>query len=471
MAHFDLCVIGSGPAGYKGAIQAAKLGKSVCVVEREQVVGGAAINTGTIPSKALREAILTLTDRPVVMPRYQDFARARDGVYRNLMDCCNRIIANEIAIVREHFARNAVELRQGHARLVDPRTVEVQNEDTRLTLTADHVLIAVGTRPARPAGVSTSCECVVTSDELLLMEKLPHSMIVVGGGVIGTEYASMMTALGVKVTLIEGRDRLLDFVDREITEALQYHLRQNGLTIRLGEKVTRIEAIEPPRGARSVDNVMAQATLESGKTLRADCLLYAIGRQGATDDLGLENAGLRADNRGRIRVNEHFQTESPTIYAAGDVIGFPALASTSMEQGRLAACHMFGTPCRKVDELLPYGIYSVPEISMVGWTEERLTSEGIPYESGIAQYREIARGQLLGDEIGMLKLLVHQESRHVLGVHAIGTGATELIHIGQAAIAFKATVDYFVDTVFNYPTLAECYKVAAYNAINKLMCV
>ena len=326
-----------------------------------------------------------------------------------------------------------------------------------------------GTRPARPKGLPFDQCTVITSDEIVNLGFLPHSMIVVGGGVIGTEYASMLSALGVKVTLIEGRDRLLDFVDDEITEALQYHLRQNGMTLRLGEKVVTIDAIDAPRTARTADDRMAQATLESGKTIRADCLLYCIGRQGATDSLNLENAGLAADDRGRINVNEHFQTEASHIYAVGDVIGFPALASTSMEQGRQAACHMFDEPCHKAEQLLPYGIYSVPEISMVGWTEKRLTDDAIPYESGIAQYKEIARGQLLGDEIGMLKLLVHQETRHILGVHALGTGATELIHIGQAAIAFNATVDYFVDTVFNYPTLAECYKVAAYNAVNKLL--
>jgi NAD(P) transhydrogenase len=293
-------------------------------------------------------------------------------------------------------------------------------------------------------------------------------MIIVGGGVIGTEYASMLSLLGVKVTLIEGRSRLLDFVDAEITEALQYHLRQAGMTLRLGEKVVTIRKVEAPAGARTGNSVMAEAVLESGKTLRADCLMYAIGRQGATDRLNLKAAGLEADNRGRIKVNECFQTAVPHIYAVGDVVGFPALASTSMEQGRMSACHMFGAKYETVAELLPYGIYSIPEMSQVGWTEEKLTAEGIPYEAGIAQYKEIARGQLLGDEIGMLKLLIHQETHAILGVHIIGTGATELIHIGQCAMAFKATVEYFVNTVFNYPTLAECYKVAALNGLNKL---
>jgi NAD(P) transhydrogenase len=272
----------------------------------------------------------------------------------------------------------------------------------------------------------------------------------------------------VRVTLVEGRSRLLDFVDSEIIEAFQYQLRQAGMTLRLGEKVTRIETIEPPEGARSVNERMVEATLESGKTLRADCLLYAVGRQGATDELNLEAVGLTADSRGRVKVDVNYRTEIEHIYACGDVIGFPALASTSMEQGRLAACHMFGVPAQTTERLLPYGIYAVPEISMVGWTESQLTDEGIPYEAGIANYREIARGHLLGDTQGMLKMLLHQDSQAVLGVHAIGTGATELIHIGQAAIAFGATVDYFINTVFNYPTLAECYKVAALNGLNKI---
>jgi NAD(P) transhydrogenase len=310
---------------------------------------------------------------------------------------------------------------------------------------------------------------IITSDELLHLDVLPKSMIIVGGGVIGTEYASMMAALGVKVTLVEGRPRLLEFVDSEIIEALQYHLRQAGVTLRCGEKVVKIQKVESPSaGPGRAHRVMAEAMLESGKMLRADCLLYAVGRQGATNGLALENAGLSADDRGRIKVNEYFQTSKPHIYAAGDVIGFPALASTSMEQGRLAACHMFGEKCQQADTLLPYGIYAIPEISMVGWTEERLTAEQVPFESGIAYYRETARGQLLNDEIGMLKLLIHQESHAILGVHVIGTGATELVHIGQCAIAFKATAEYFVSAVFNYPTLAECYKIAALNGLNKL---
>ncbi|TVQ60903.1 MAG: Si-specific NAD(P)(+) transhydrogenase, partial [Phycisphaerales bacterium] len=309
---------------------------------------------------------------------------------------------------------------------------------------------------------------IVDSDSLLRRSSLPRSLIVVGGGVIGTEYASMLQALGVRVTLVEGRSRLLEFLDAEVSEALQYHLRQSGMTLRMGEKVVRIELIDPPPGARSSGEKLAMATLESGKTLMGDCLLFCIGRQGATDGLNLEAVGLSADDRGRISVNDRYQTEVPHIYACGDVIGFPALASTSMEQGRIAACNMFNERAESVPELFPFGIYAIPEISMVGWTEERLTEEGIPYEAGVANYREIARAQLMGDSTGMLKMLIHQDSRTILGVHAIGAGATELIHIGQAVMAFRGTVDYFINTVFNYPTLAECYKVAALNGANKL---
>lgn len=469
MRTFDLCVIGSGPAGQKAAIQAAKLGKSVCVVEKSPVVGGAAVNTGTIPSKALREAILTATGKSPFMPHMGDFSQARGRISLSaLVSACNEVIRAEISTIRAHFARNGVELLSGKARFKDPHTVEVEGAHAVEAVRGENIVIAVGTTPSCPPSIPFDDSDIITSDDMLRLKELPSSLIVVGGGVIGTEYASMFSALGVKVTLIEGRNKLLDFVDSEITEALQYHLRASGLTLRLGEKVVSIRKVEAVAGSRTSNNVMAEATLESGKTLRADCLLYAIGRHGATDSLNLAAAGLAADDRGRIGVNEHYRTSVPHIYAVGDVIGFPALASTSMEQGRMAACNMFGEQCESYGKFLPYGIYSIPEISMVGWTEDKLTSEGIPYESGVAQYKEIARGQLVGDEIGMLKLLIHQETRTILGVHAIGTGATELIHIGQAAMAFNGTVDYFVNAVFNWPTLAECYKVAALNGVNKL---
>ncbi|MBX3363818.1 MAG: Si-specific NAD(P)(+) transhydrogenase [Phycisphaeraceae bacterium] len=470
MRHYDLCVIGSGPAGQKAAIQAAKLGKKVAIIEAKEVVGGAAVNTGTIPSKALREAILGLAGTRTAMPTGADFtAAARRATLANLWACCQPVIMAEIDMVNGHMHSNGVDMIGGVAQFRDERTLDIRGVHSSTAVTADYFVIAVGSRPARPSSIPFDDRDIITSDEFIHLTNLPRSVIVVGGGVIGTEYASMLAALGVKVTIIEGRNRLLDFVDAEITEALQYHLRRLGVTLRLGEKVVRISRAPAPPGAMAENDMLAEAYLESGKCLRADCLLFCVGRQGATEQLNLPAAGLSADDRGRIQVNDRYQTAVPHIYACGDVIGFPALASTSMEQGRLAALHMFGKPGETVPELLPYGIYSIPEISMVGWTEEKLTASGIPYEAGIAQYKEIARGQLLRDDIGMLKLLIHQETRHILGAHAIGTGATELIHIGQCAIAFKATVDYFVNAVFNYPTLAECYKVAAFNGLNKLM--
>jgi NAD(P) transhydrogenase len=431
-------------------------------------VGGVAINTGTIPSKALREAILRMVGRQSAMPRAADFALARDATFSSLVQSCQQVIRAEIDLVTEHFSSNGIELINGTGSFKDSKTIEVSSDRTSETITADYAYIATGTRPAKPDGMAFDDNKIVTSDEILHLGSLPRSIIVVGGGVIGTEYASMLAAIGIRVTLIEGRPRLLDFVDAEIAEALQYHLRQSGATLRMGEKVVTVKLVAPTGPGARPDTKVVEAVLESGKTLRADCLLYCAGRQGATDRLNLAAAGLAADERGRIKVNKDYQTEVPNIYAGGDVIGFPALASTSMEQGRAAALHMFGQPVGLVPDLLPYGIYSIPEISMVGWTEERLTKEGVPYEAGIAQYKEIARGQLLGDEIGMMKLLIHQESHALLGAHVIGTGATELIHIGQAVMAFKGTVEYFVDTVFNYPTLAECYKVAALNGLNKL---
>lgn len=474
MRHFDLVVIGSGPGGQKAAIQAAKLGKSVCVIEKMAAVGGVAINTGTIPSKALREAVVA-----VVGAKQQHLGafQAMDRKTRlgKLIESCHRVITAEVDIVREQFAANGIELIHGVGSFAQNDTVVVEGEHAVETVGGDKVLIGVGTSPARPDTIKFDADKIITSDELLSLPYLPSNMIIVGGGVIGTEYASMLAELGVRVTLIEGRPRILEFLDSEICEALQYHLRQSGMTLRLGEKVVSIKRIPVPEGMRpatpGASPDMVEATLESGKTIRADCLMYCVGRQGSTSRLNLENAGLSADDRGRIKVNANYQTEKPNVYAVGDVIGFPSLASTSMEQGRIAACHMFGEKIESMPELFPYGIYAIPEISMVGWTEEKLTAAGIPYEAGIAQYKETARGQLLGDDIGMLKMLIHQESGVVLGVHIIGTNATELVHIGQAVMAFKGTVEYFINAVFNYPTLAECYKVAGFNGRNKLRSV
>ncbi len=457
--HLDIVVLGSGPAGQKAAIQAAKLGRKVALIERNTVPGGACLNTGTIPSKALREAVVQLTGAT----RNRFFSEAdpvrQEVTFDDLIHRSRQVIRTEIEVIRGHMARNGVEMIGGVAQFESANAVRVSRENNYETLTADYFVIATGTTPSRPENIPFDDQHIVDSDGLLRLNRLPGSIIIVGGGVIGTEYACMLAALNVRVIVTEARDRLLDFVDAEITESLQYQMRAAGVTLRLGERVEEITLLP---------NNLVQAKLQSGKRLRAETLLHCIGRQGATRSLGLEKVGIATDSRGRIKVNANYQTELPHIYAVGDVIGFPALASTSMEQGRQAACHAFNEPASSIPELFPYGIYSIPEISMVGRTEAQLTAAGIPYEAGIAQYREIARGQIIGDEFGMLKLLIHEETRQILGVHAVGTGATELIHIGQAVIAFHGTVDYFINSVFNYPTLAECYKVAALNGSNKL---
>lgn len=459
MRQVDVIVIGSGPGGQRAAIQAAKLGKQVVLIERYHMLGGVCMNTGTIPSKALREAILQMTGRQS-RGLHSDYHPIKVNItIEELTSRCQHIIRTERDVILDHMIRNEVEVVWGRAEFVDPNTIRVVRPSSHDLLKADYVILAIGSQPARPEGVLFDGERIVDSDSFLCLPRLPKSLIIVGGGVIGVEYACMMSMLGIRVTLVEARDRLLEFVDREIIEALQYHMRQSDITLRLGE---RVESIQP------LSDGMVEATLQSGKHLRAETLLHCIGRLGATATLGLDKINLQADERGRLKVNEYYQTEIPHIYAVGDVIGFPALASTSMEQGRLAACHACGEPAPPMPEVFPYGIYSIPEISMVGKTESQLTEEGIPYEAGIAQYREIARGQLLGDQVGMLKMLIHENTREILGVHAIGAGATELIHIGQLAVSFRATVDYFLNSIFNYPTLAECYKVAALNGSNKL---
>src|SRR5271154_5500259 len=422
MKHYELVVIGSGPAGQKAGIQAAKLGKRVCLIEKNPVLGGAGINTGTIPSKALREAVLYLSGANKRTLYGDNFRPKRDVTIEDLIYVSQQVIHNELSVLREQLDRNNVDLMWGAAHFEGPNLLQIQKADVQEMITGDKFVIATGTRPATPASVPFNDTSILTSDGLLKLKTLPKSMIVVGGGVIGVEYACMLGALGVRVTLVEGKSELFDFLDREIVEALQYQMRQMGITLRFGEKVAKIEEVDAPtnHGQR-----MVQAKLESGKLLHAHCLLYAVGRQGTTKALALENVGLTPDDRERLKVDANYQTEVPHIYAAGDVIGFPALASTAMEQGRLATCHAFGVETCSIPELFPYGIFSIPEISMVGKTEKQLTDAGIPYEAGIAHYKEVARGQLLGDSAGMLKLLIHQDTHALLGVHAIGTQSTE----------------------------------------------
>jgi NAD(P) transhydrogenase len=456
---YDLLVIGSGPAGQKAAIQAAKLGRRAAIVERRQL-GGVSVNRGTIPSKTLREAVVYLTglsQRAV----YGDSYRVKDEItVEDLSLRTRQVVEREVDIVRNQLARNHVHVLTGLARFLDPHTFVISGSEER-RVSAEKIVIASGTRPHRPEAVEFDNKTILDSDGLLLLESIPASVVVVGAGIIGIEYASMFAALGAKVTVVEKRARLLDFVDSQIAEGLQYHLRDLGVVFRFGEAVTAVE--------RHDGSTMTM--LESGKRIPAEVVLYAAGRQGETDELGLEQAGLEANDRGYLEVGPDFCTSVDHIYAAGDVIGWPSLAATSMEQGRLAAAHAFDHPTHSMSELLPFGIYTIPEISYVGRNEEELTEAACPYEIGISRYRELARGQILGDSYGMLKLLVSLEDRTLLGVHVLGTGATELVHIGQAVMGNGGTVDYLVDAVFNYPTLAESYKVAALDAMNRLQAI
>ncbi|MBA3248822.1 MAG: Si-specific NAD(P)(+) transhydrogenase [Geodermatophilaceae bacterium] len=463
MSDVDLLVIGSGPGGQKAAIAGAKLGKRTAVVERVNMVGGVCINTGTIPSKTLREAIVYLTGLSQREVYGHSYRLKQDISVGDLSARTQHVIGREIDVIRSQLGRNRVALLSGSARFHDPHTVGVQGEDgTELTVRAERIVIAAGTRPARPDTVEFDGRTIVDSDQVIGLERLPASMVVVGAGVIGIEYASMFAALGTKVTVVEQRERMLDFCDLEIVESLKYQLRDLAVTFRFRETVASVE--------RHGDGTLTH--LASGKKIPADTVLYSAGRQGVTEDLDLDKAGLSADKRGRIVVNADYQTEVPHIYAVGDVIGFPALAATSMEQGRRATHHAFGEPVvGSLTTLQPIGIYTIPEISYVGQTEEQLTESSIPFEVGVSRYRELARGAILGDSYGMLKLLVHAEDRTLLGVHVFGTGATELVHIGQTVMGCGGTVDYLVDAVFNYPTLAESYKVAALDAMNKMRAV
>jgi NAD(P) transhydrogenase len=438
MAHYDLLVIGTGPAGQKAAIQAAKLGKKVGIIERKEVVGGVCINTGTVPSKSLREAVLYLSGFRQRSFYGSEYRLKRTITIEDLAFRADHVIKNEIQIVENQMARNRVDLLYGAATFVDPHRLRIRQASGLVEHEADFIVIAVGTEPARPTEIPFDGQTVIDTDDLLTLKHIPESIVIVGGGVIGTEYASILAALGIPVTLIDKQPRLLEFVDSELIDALQQQMKQIGVTLLHNEEVVRI--VKQSNGCIHV-------RLKRAAPIETTTLLYAIGRVGATKDLSLDVVGLKADARGRVPVNEHFQTAVPHIYAAGDVIGFPALASTSMQQGRHAACHAFGHPDRTDTELLPYGIYSIPEMSMVGRNEEDLVKADIPYGVGLARYKEIARGQIIGDERGLLKLLFHLQTRQVLGVHAIGEGATELIHIGQAVMAFRGRIDYFIDTV------------------------
>jgi NAD(P) transhydrogenase len=461
MHHYDVAVIGTGPAGQKAATQAAKLGRSVVAIERGPTVGGGALATGTIPSKTLREAVLYLTgfrQRGLYGVSYQVKERIAisDLVYR-----VNHVIREQVAVVESQLRRNAVDIVSGKASFVDVHTISIETEpidEEPERITADVFVICAGSEPFRPPQIPFDGIRIFDTDNIFRMGDIPRSMTIGGGGVIGIEYAGMFSALGVRVTVVEMRGQLLDFVDPEIVDALVYHMRDSGVVFRLGDTIAAVSIRD--------DSVVAKTA--SNKTIIAESLLYTAGRHGATAGMELETIGIKPTARGQVPVNDDYQTAVPHIYAAGDVIGFPALAATSMEQGRIAVRHALGEPVTRQQDLLPYGIYTVPEISVVGKTERELTADTVPYETGIAKYAEAARGQIVGDHVGRLKLLVHAESRELLGVHIIGEGATELVHIGQMVLAMGGTLDVLINNVFNYPTLAECYKIAALDAFNKL---
>jgi NAD(P) transhydrogenase len=457
--EYDVLVIGSGPAGQKAAIAASKLGRRAAIVERADMLGGVCVNTGTIPSKTMREAVLHLTGMRHREHYGHSYRVKEDITVQDLGFETRHVVAKEMDVVRDQLSRNRVALLTGTARFVDPHTVAVTGATTReWQVRFDKAIVAVGTRPARPPSVNFDGRTVVDSDGVLALERIPASLIVVGAGVVGVEYASVFAALGTKVTVVETRPNMLDFCDEQVVEALRYHLRDLSVTFRFGETVAAVDT--------HTDGTLT--SLASGKKIAADTVVYSAGRQGATEALDLETAGLCADDRGRIKVDDSFRTEVEHIYAVGDVIGFPALAATSSEQGRRAAYNACGEPTHRLDDLYPIGIYTIPEISYVGRTERELTDEQIAYEVGLARYRELARGQIVGDSYGLLKLLIAPDDRRILGVHVFGTAATEIVHLGQALMATGATVDYLVDAVFNFPTLTEAYKVAALDATNKL---
>jgi NAD(P) transhydrogenase len=458
---FDLVVIGSGPAGRRAAIQAAKLGRSVLVVENRLRVGGVSVHTGTIPSKTLRETVLNLSgwrERGFYGLAYR-VKKEIEG--KDLGARLNMTLDYEIEVLEHQFARNGVRTLGGKARFLDENHISVTAADgDEIRIGFNHAVIAVGTAPYRPADIPFNEHSVLDSDNLVSELRVPRSLTVVGAGVIGIEYATIFSALDVPVTIVEPRETILDFIDREIVEEFSHDLRNRGVTLRLGAKVEKVE-LDPQGWAISV--------LADGRRIRSDMLLYAAGRSGATADLGLENCGITPIDRGRIKVDPvTFQTTTRNIYAAGDVIGWPSLASTSMEQGRIAALHACGAPMPPAPEFFPYGIYAVPEISTVGLTEQQVKAQNIPYEAGIARLRETSRGHIMGLQSGMMKLIFAIETRKLLGVHIVGEGATELIHIGQAVLNLGGTLDYFVENAFNYPTLAEAYKIAALDAWNRM---
>lgn len=460
MTSYDMLVIGSGPAGRRAAVQSAKLGKTVLVVDKGRRLGGVSVHTGTIPSKTFRETVLNLSGWRERGFYGRGYRVKQEISSEDLLERLHMTLNHEVEVLQHQFMRNNVKSLRGLAKFIGPHMVSLTAETGEVSeISFKNALISVGTRPHRPDNVAFNSDRIFDSDEILEMKKLPRSLTVIGGGVIGVEYATIFSALDVPVTLIEPRESILDFVDKELVDDLIHQMRDRGMTVRLGCHVKDIVVKES----------CVETTLADGRVVKSDALLYAAGRSGNIDSLGLENIGLECDVRGRIKVdNLTFQTNIPHIYAAGDVIGFPSLASTSMEQGRVAACHAFGIHLPPPPETFPFGIYAVPEISTVGQSEQQVQASGLAYECGIARFRETSRGHIMGVDTGFLKLIFALDTRRLLGAHIVGEGATELIHIGQAVINLGGTVDFFVNNTFNYPTLAEAYKIAGLDAWNRM---
>ena len=461
MRAYDLVVVGSGPAGQKAAVQAAKLSKRVAIIERARQLGGASLNTGTLPSKTLKDTIEYVHGLRRRGLAQLGAALTRQLTLPDLMTRKDQVIETEVGVITHQLQRNHIDIIPGTAAFLDPHTLSVTRSDGQIDqVRASTIILATGSRPRRPSEIPFDDLIICDSDSFLRTTMNPTSIIVIGGGVIGTEYASMLAAFGINVTLIDRRTQMLRFLDLEIAQALEAQMQQNGVTMRLGQEYLDI----------SVDHT-ARPTVhfQHGEAVTADMLLYTMGRVGNIEALNLEAIGLTTDQQGQLSVNAHYQTVLPHIYATGDVIGFPALAATAMEQGRLAACHAFQLPDTHKPNVIPYGIYSIPEVSMVGLTEEELTAANIPHATGRAFFREMARGHISSDLHGLLKVIFHRETHALLGVHIIGAGATELIHIGQSVLSYGGTVEYFVHNVFNYPTMAECYRTAALDGLNRLL--
>ena len=460
MKQYDMLVIGSGPAGRRAAVQSAKLGKAVLVVDKGRRLGGVSVHTGTIPSKTLRETVLNLSGWRERGFYGRGYRVKQDISAHDLISRLHKTLDHEVEVLQHQFMRNSVKNIHALAKFTGPNQATLTTESGEISeIEFAHALISVGTRPHRPEGIPFDHERIFDSDEILDMKALPRTLTVIGGGVIGVEYATIFSALDVPVTLIEPRETILDFVDRELVDDFIHQMRDRGMTIRLGAAVKEI----------AVKGNSVEVALADGRVVKSDALLYAAGRSGNVGSLGLDTVGIETDSRGRIKVNaETFQTTAPHIYAAGDVIGFPSLASTSMEQGRVAACHAFGIKLPPPPETFPYGIYAVPEISTVGQSEEQVRQSGVAYECGVARFRETSRGHIMGVNSGFLKLIFALDTRRLLGAHIVGEGATELIHIGQAVINLGGTVDFFVNNTFNYPTLAEAYKIAGLDAWNRM---